>query len=167
MDSATRVTRARTPLSRAGVPTPPWRYLLATMLVAVMDQVEGTSTSFCSKMSLPFQSWMTASRFSQVSSSKGETPGRVKWRVKRKPGVLPCCWEGAEEVEAAAGAAWVSVSAMAERPFVDRVRCPAVVPVGAAESWIEDAVFWGAEDVVFRRKSRGIRGMRLARPAPL
>src|SRR5579875_3341192 len=88
MDSATRVTRARTPLSRSGVPTRPWRYLLATMLVAVMDQELGTSTSFCSKMSLPFQSWMTASRFSQVSSSKGETPGLVKWRVKRKPGVL-------------------------------------------------------------------------------
>src|SRR5579875_3477446 len=123
MDSATRVTRARTPLSRAGVPTPPWRYLEATMVVAVMDQELGTSTSFCSKMSLPFQSWMTASRFSQVSSSKGETPGLVKCRLKRRPsallrGALPCCCEEAEEEEAAAGAFWASVSAMAEGPFV-------------------------------------------------
>jgi hypothetical protein len=28
----------------------PWRYLEATMLVAVMDQSAGTSTFFCSKM---------------------------------------------------------------------------------------------------------------------
>ena len=74
MDSATRETRARTPSSRAvspapGVPLKPWRYLLATMLVAVTDQSAGTSTFFCSKMSLPFQSWMTASRRSQVISS--------------------------------------------------------------------------------------------------
>jgi hypothetical protein len=53
MDSATRVMRARTPDSRSGVPTWPWRYLLATMLVAVMDQSAGTSTFFCSKMSCP------------------------------------------------------------------------------------------------------------------
>ncbi len=69
MDSATRVMRARTPDSRSGVPTRPWRYLLATMLVAVMDQSAGDSTFFCSKMSLPFQSWMTASRSSQVTWS--------------------------------------------------------------------------------------------------
>ena len=89
MDSATRVMRARTPDSRSGVPTRPWRYLEATMLVAVMDQSAGTSTFFCSKMSLPFQSWMMASRSSQVISSKGEMPGLVKWRVKRRPGALP------------------------------------------------------------------------------
>ncbi len=53
MDSATRVMRARTPLSRWGVPTWPCRYLEATMLVAVMDQSEGTSTFFCSKMVRP------------------------------------------------------------------------------------------------------------------
>src|ERR1700749_4035275 len=85
MDSATRETRARTPDSRSGVPTWPWRYLDATMLVAVMDQEEGVATSFCSKMILPLKSWMTASRFSQVSSSKGETPGLVKWRSKWRP----------------------------------------------------------------------------------
>ncbi len=39
------------------------------MLVAVMDQSEGTSTSFCSKMILPLKSWMMASRSSQVTSS--------------------------------------------------------------------------------------------------
>jgi len=36
-----------------GVPTWPCRYLEATMLVAVMDQSEGTSTFFCSKMVRP------------------------------------------------------------------------------------------------------------------
>ena len=34
----------------------PCRYLLATMLVAVMDQSLGTSTSFCSKITLPWAS---------------------------------------------------------------------------------------------------------------
>src|ERR1700753_160480 len=85
MDSATRETRARAPDSRSGGPTWPWRYLEATMLVAVMDQEVGVSTSFCSKMILPLKSWMTASRFSQVSSSKGETPGLVKWRSNLRP----------------------------------------------------------------------------------
>ena len=111
MVSATRVMRARTPVSRSGVPTWPWRYLLATMLVAVMDQSAGTSTSFCSKMILPFQSWMTASRSSHVISSKGETVGLVKWRSKVRPGAV-CLRAGAAagaEVEAAAAAAVVTV----------------------------------------------------------
>ena len=56
MDSATRVMRARTPDSRSSVPLRPWRYLEATMLVAVMDQSAGTSTFFCSKMILPLKS---------------------------------------------------------------------------------------------------------------
>src|ERR1700761_8091425 len=108
MDSATRVTRARTPDSRSGVPTWPWRYLDATMLVAVMDQEEGVSTSFCSKMILPLKSWMMASRFSQVSSSKGETPGLVKWRSNLRPEPTRpgfACTDGAPKelvVEAAA-----------------------------------------------------------------
>src|SRR5881396_3709257 len=53
MVSATRVTSARTPPSRSGVPRVPCRYLLATMLVAVIAQSLGTSTSFCSKMTPP------------------------------------------------------------------------------------------------------------------
>ena len=69
MVSATRVTRARTPVSRSGVPIWPWRYLEATMLVAVMDQSAGTSTSFCSKMILPLMSLMAAVRSSHWSSS--------------------------------------------------------------------------------------------------
>src|ERR1700743_3697338 len=95
MDSATRVMRARTPDSRSAVPLRPWRYLLATMLVAVMDQSEGTSTFFCSKIVVPFQSWITASRRSQVTWSYGETPGVVKWRLKRRPGAVRT-EEGAE-----------------------------------------------------------------------
>ena len=86
MLSATRVIRARTPSSRASVPLRPWRYLEATMLVAVMDQSEGTSTPFCSKIILPLKSWMMASRRSQVISSYGLTPGSVKRRGKLRPG---------------------------------------------------------------------------------
>ena len=56
MVSATRVTSWRTPVSRSGVPILPCRYLLATMLVAVIDQSLGTSTSFCSKMTPPWES---------------------------------------------------------------------------------------------------------------
>ena len=47
----------------------PWRYLEATMLVAVMDQSTGTSTSFCSKMTLPLMSLMAAVRRSHWTSS--------------------------------------------------------------------------------------------------
>src|SRR5579875_4163995 len=117
MDSATRETRARTPDSRSGVPTCPWRYLDATMLVAVMDQDEGTSTSFCSKMILPLKSWMMASRFSQVSSSKGLTPGLVKWRSNFKPRAVlrPESLAGLDEVwVVAAAAGLVTISAMGQ-----------------------------------------------------
>ena len=61
MVSATRVTSWRTPVSRSGVPIVPCRYLLATMLVAVIDQSLGTSTSFCSKITLPLASVIWAS----------------------------------------------------------------------------------------------------------
>ena len=69
MVSATRVTSARTPDSRSGVPMVPCRYLLATMLVAVIDQSLGTSTSFCSKMTPPCESVIDAVRSSHSISS--------------------------------------------------------------------------------------------------
>src|ERR1700719_906649 len=50
MVSATRVISWRTPVSRSGLPTLPCRYFEATMLVAVMDQSLGTSTSLCSEI---------------------------------------------------------------------------------------------------------------------
>src|ERR1700761_7840614 len=116
MDSATRETRARTPDSRSGVPTWPWRYLEATILVAVMDQEEGVSTSFCSKMILPLKSWMTASRFSQVSSSKGDTPGLVKWRSNFRPRALwrPLAEVAVEVLVWVEAAELVTMSAMGE-----------------------------------------------------
>src|SRR5207248_9380542 len=69
MVSATRLTSARAPLSRSGVPICPWRYLLATMLAAVIDQSLGTSTSFCSKMVRPCASVIDAVRSSHWNCS--------------------------------------------------------------------------------------------------
>src|SRR4051794_37107034 len=86
-DSATRLTSCRTPVSRSGVPNCPCRYFEATMLVAVIDQSMGTSTSFCSKIVFPLLSEMDAVRRSHWSSSYGETPAVVKRREKVKP---PC-----------------------------------------------------------------------------
>ena len=54
MVSTTRPTSWRTLDSRSGVFSLPWKYLLATMFVAVCDQLLGTSTLRCSKMTLPF-----------------------------------------------------------------------------------------------------------------
>src|SRR5947209_4039523 len=51
---ATRPMSWRTEDSRSGVPILPWKYLLATMLTAVCDQVLGTSTSSWRKMVAPF-----------------------------------------------------------------------------------------------------------------
>ena len=69
MVSATRLTSCRTPVSRSGVPICPCRYFEATMLVAVIDQSAGTSTSFCSKIVLPLVSVIDAVRRSHWSSS--------------------------------------------------------------------------------------------------
>src|SRR5690348_3065166 len=85
MVSATRPTSWRTPVSRSGVPICPWRYLLATMLVAVIDQSLGTSTSFCSKMMLPFESAMVGFRFFHSALAEGEIPALVKSRRKLRP----------------------------------------------------------------------------------
>ena len=69
MVSATRVTSWRTPVSRSGVSSVPCRYLLATMLVAVIDQSLGVSTSFCSKITPPLASVIWARRSSHSISS--------------------------------------------------------------------------------------------------
>ena len=50
MVSTTRRTSCATLVSRSGEPSLPWKYLLATMLVAVCDQSAGATTSRCSKM---------------------------------------------------------------------------------------------------------------------
>src|SRR5581483_10632116 len=86
--SATRETSWRTPVSRSGVPSGPCRYFEATMLVAVIDQSLGTSTSFCSKMELPCASVIEAVRFSHSTESYGLTPATVKKRRKVRPGAL-------------------------------------------------------------------------------
>src|SRR3954462_3480946 len=68
MVSATRAMSWRTPVSRSLVPILPCRYLEATMLVAVIDQSLGTSTSRCSKMVLPEASEILATRSSHSTS---------------------------------------------------------------------------------------------------
>src|SRR5215467_12975809 len=69
MVSATRETSWRTPVSRSGVPSGPCRYLLATMLVAVIDQSLGISTFCCSKITPPWASVIWAVRNSHSTSS--------------------------------------------------------------------------------------------------
>src|SRR5579871_7052865 len=88
MVSATRTINSRTPRSRCGVPNDPCKYLLATILMAVMDQSLGDSTSFCSKMVWPLASVMMAVRFSHSTSSYGETPLLVKCRENFSPEVF-------------------------------------------------------------------------------
>src|SRR6516165_8090413 len=61
------------------------------MLVAVIDQSAGTSTSRCSKMELPLVSVMEAVRRSHCTWSYGERPFTEKRREKARP----CCVEGA------------------------------------------------------------------------
>src|ERR1700722_294425 len=95
MVSATRLTSCRTPVSRCGVPRWPCRYFEATMLVAVIDQSMGTSTSFCSKMLFPLVSVIEAVRFSHWSSSYGETPSFEKRRVKVNPPGVAGGWRAA------------------------------------------------------------------------
>ena len=56
--------------SRCAEPTAPRKYLLVTMLVALIDQNCGNSTPRCSKLTEPSrQLVMTTSRRSQVTSS--------------------------------------------------------------------------------------------------
>src|SRR5690349_3925478 len=73
-------------LSRCGLPTAPRKYLVVTMLVALMLHSEGNSTPRCSKLIEPSrQLVMTTSRRSHVTSSYGCTPGVVKTRLTFRP----------------------------------------------------------------------------------
>src|ERR1700690_1262930 len=85
MVAATRRINCFTERSRCSVPITPWKYLETTMLVAVCDQVLGTSTSFCSKITLPFSSVMPAERSSHSTSSKGGIPSFEKKRFFFRP----------------------------------------------------------------------------------
>src|SRR5436309_8534352 len=75
----------RTLVSRSGVPSVPWKYLEATMFVAVMDHVFGTSTFFCSKITSPDSLVIAAVRYSHSTRSKGDTPSRVKYLRNSSP----------------------------------------------------------------------------------
>src|SRR5579862_1629219 len=85
MVSTTRAINWRTEPSRSEVPGLPWKYLLATILVAVCDQPLGTSTFSCLKIVVPFSLPMRAVRFSHSTLSNGETLPSVKYRSKTRP----------------------------------------------------------------------------------
>src|SRR5713226_8249368 len=78
----TRLISCRTDRSRSGFPGFPWKYLLVTMLVAVCDQLFGTSTSSCRKMVTPFSFPISAVRFSHSTTSKGDFLPSVKYLSK-------------------------------------------------------------------------------------
>src|SRR5216684_4259685 len=86
MVRATRPINCLTLRSRSGVPITPRKYLETTTLVATCDQPVGISTSRCSKTTSPFSLVMEASRVSHWTSSKGATPGRVKYRFEALAG---------------------------------------------------------------------------------
>ena len=81
----TRPISCRTDPSRWAVPGFPWKYLLATMLVAVCDQLFGTSTSSCRKIVTPFSFPINAVRFSHSTASKGDFFPSAKYRWKLRP----------------------------------------------------------------------------------
>src|SRR5205809_4992669 len=66
-------------VSRSEDPFLPWKYFEATIFVAVMDQVFGTSTFFCSKITSPDSLVIAAVRYSHSTRSKGDIPSRVKY----------------------------------------------------------------------------------------
>src|SRR6266849_8763702 len=85
----TRPISCRTDPSRCAVPGFPWKYLLVTMLVAVCDQLFGTSTSSCRKIVTPFSFPISAVRFSHSTLSKGDFFPSVKYRWKVRPFPVP------------------------------------------------------------------------------
>src|SRR5208337_537554 len=85
----TRPISCRTELSRSGLPTFPWKYLLATMFVAVCDQPFGTSTSSCLKIVTPFSLPISAVRFSHSTLLNGAVLPSVKYRSNLKPLFVP------------------------------------------------------------------------------
>src|SRR5438128_1669683 len=91
MVSTTRCTSCATEVSRSGAPSLPWKYLLATMLVAVCDQSTGASTSRCSNMTAPLSLPIEAVRVSHWISSYGVLPASslaVKCRGKVIPDLV-------------------------------------------------------------------------------
>ena len=78
MVSTTRQISWRTERSRSGVPTMPRKYFWTTTLVAICDQLVGTSTSFCSKKPLPSSPVMAAVRSSHSTPAKPSSPAAVK-----------------------------------------------------------------------------------------
>src|SRR5882672_7887837 len=86
---ATRLINCRTEPSRSGVPSFPWKYLLVTMLVAVCDQLFGTSTSSWRKRVTPFSFPISAVRFSHSTTSNGDFFPSVKYRSKLRPLLAP------------------------------------------------------------------------------
>src|ERR1035437_2794939 len=88
IESTTRCTSCATEVSRSPDPNLPWKYLLATMLVAVCDQSTGTSTSRCSKITEPLSLPIEAVRVSHWISSYGVLPASslvVKYRGNEIP----------------------------------------------------------------------------------
>src|SRR6266700_441357 len=86
---ATRLMSCRTDPSRPGVPGFPLKYLLVTMLVAVCDQLFGTSTSSWRKIVTPFSLAISAVRFSHSTASNGDFFPSVKYRPKTRPVPAP------------------------------------------------------------------------------
>ena len=85
MVSTTRPISCRTDDSRSGVFSLPWKYFDATMLVAVWDQVLGTSTFSWRKIVWPFSLLIWAVRRSHATASKGETLPSAKNRRNSSP----------------------------------------------------------------------------------
>src|SRR2546422_8992105 len=85
MVSTTRPISCRTDDSRSGVFSLPWKYFDATMLVAVWDQVVGTSTFSWRKIVWPFSLLIWAVRRSHATASKGETLPSAKNRRNSSP----------------------------------------------------------------------------------
>src|ERR1700736_5640239 len=120
----TRPISCLTLRSRSGVPITPRKYFETTTLVATCDQVVGISTSCCSKTTSPFSLVIDASRVSHWTSSKGATPGRVKYRFQGKPLRL--------RLGAPAGAAAVKLGRSVDVFWVDRAIDEP--PLGGVES---------------------------------
>src|SRR5258707_8785621 len=93
MVSATRLINWRTEVSRSCVFGLPWKYLLATMLVAVCDQPLGTSMFSWRKITCPFSFPICAVRRSHSTLSNGEVFPSVKCRWNSSPDFRPASAE--------------------------------------------------------------------------
>src|ERR1700694_741999 len=131
MVRTTRPINCLTLRSRSGVPITPRKYFETTTLVATCDQPVGISTSCCSKTTSPFPVVMSGPRVSHWTSSKGATPGRVKYRFQERPFRL--------RSEALAGAAAVTLGRSVDVFWVDRAIDETSV------GWGENGMGWGGE----------------------